>query len=85
MRERVCKNCGGKRYSEVGQNMYKCLFCGTIYVDEYSSSEEEILIVGAYEKLREYKFDSAENEFSKIRLLTRRVSFKAKKRIWKLK
>ena len=66
MRERVCKNCGGKRYSEVGQNMYKCLFCGTIYVDEYSSSEEEILIVGAYEKLREYKFDSAENEFSKI-------------------
>ena len=66
MRERVCKNCGGKRYKEVGQNMYKCLFCGTIYVDEYSSGEEEILIVKAYEKLREYKFESAENEFSKI-------------------
>ena len=66
MRERVCKNCGGKRYSEVGQNRYKCLFCGTIYVDEYSSGEEEILIVGAYEKLREYKFESAEKEFSKI-------------------
>ncbi len=66
MRERVCKNCGGKRYVEVGQNMFKCLFCGTIYVDEYSSGEEEILIVGAYEKLREYKFDTAVSEFSKI-------------------
>ena len=66
MRERICKNCGGKRYKEVGQNIFKCLFCGTIYVDEYLTKEEEILIVRAYEKLREYKFENAESDFKKI-------------------
>ena len=66
MRERVCKNCGGKRYSEVGQNMYKCLFCGTIYVDEYANKEEEILIVQAYEKIRDFKFQEAVKDFDKI-------------------
>lgn len=66
MRERVCKNCGGRQYKVVGQNMVKCMFCGTLYVDEQASKEEEVLIVGAYEKLRELDFSSATNEFNKI-------------------
>ena len=66
MRERVCNNCGGKKYKEIGQNMVKCLFCGTIYVDEYANKEEEILIVHAYEKIRALKFDKAVDEFDKI-------------------
>lgn len=66
MRERVCNNCGGKKYQEIGQNMVKCLFCGTIYVDEYANKEEEILIVHAYEKIRDFKFDEAVTEFDKI-------------------
>lgn len=66
MRERVCKNCGGKQYEVVGQNMVKCQFCGTLYVDEYASKEEEVLSVGAYEKLRELDFDGAVDEFDKI-------------------
>lgn len=66
MRERVCNNCGGKRYRVVGQNMVKCEFCGSLYVDEQASKEEEVLIVGAYEKLRAYKFAEAVDEFDKI-------------------
>lgn len=66
MRERVCKNCGGRTYKVVGQNMVKCMFCGTLYVDEYASKEEEFLTVGAYEKLRECKFEQAKEEFEKI-------------------
>lgn len=66
MRERVCRNCGGRKYKVVGQNMVKCMFCGTLYVDEQSSKEEEVLIVGAYEKLRECKFEEAKDEFDKI-------------------
>lgn len=66
MRERVCKNCGGRQYKVVGQNMLKCSFCGTIYVDEQASKEEEVLLVGAYEKLREIRFDDAVAEFDKI-------------------
>ena len=54
---------------EIGQNMVKCLFCGTIYVDDYASKEEEILVVNAYEKLRNYDFSSAQKAFEKILLL----------------
>ncbi len=66
MRERVCNNCGGKKYKGIGQNIVKCLFCGTIYVDEYANKEEEILIVQAYEKIREFKFAEAVKDFDKI-------------------
>lgn len=66
MRERVCKNCGGRNYRVVGQNMVKCQFCGSLYVDESASKEEEILIVGANEKLREFKFAEAIAQFNKI-------------------
>ncbi len=66
MRERVCKNCGGRQYAVVGQNMVKCQFCGTLYVDEHASKEEETLTVWAYEKLRQFKFDEALDEFDKI-------------------
>ena len=66
MRERICNNCGGKKYKEIGQNMVKCLFCGTIYVDEYANKEEEILIVQAYEKIRDFKFQQAVADFDKI-------------------
>ncbi len=66
MKERVCKNCGGRAYKVVGQNMTKCKFCGTLYVDEYASKEEEVLLVGAYEKLRECNFSDAIEEFNKI-------------------
>ena len=66
MRERVCSNCGGKRYVEVAQNTYKCLFCGTIYVDEKGATEEDVLLVGANEKLRALQFGEAEKEFDKI-------------------
>ena len=54
---------------EIGQNMVKCLFCGTIYVDDFKNKEEEILIVNAYEKLRNYDFSSAQKAFEKILLL----------------
>lgn len=66
MRERVCKNCGGRQYVVVGQNMVKCQFCGTLYVDEHASKEEEVLIVKAYEKLRDFKFEEAIDEFDKV-------------------
>lgn len=66
MRERVCKNCGGRQYTVVGQNMVKCMFCGTLYVDEHASKEEETLTVFAYEKLRSFRFDEALDEFDKI-------------------
>ena len=66
MRERVCKNCGGRQYAVVGQNMVKCQFCGTLYVDEQASKEEGTLTVWAYEKLREFKFKDALDEFDKI-------------------
>lgn len=66
MRERVCKNCGGREYKVVGQNMVKCMFCGTLYVDEYASKEEDVLIVGANEIVREMRFDDAVKEFDKI-------------------
>lgn len=69
MKERVCKNCGGRHYKVVGQNMVKCMFCGTLYVDEQASKEEEVLIVGANEKLRDLKFKEAVDEFNKILLL----------------
>ncbi|MDE6583466.1 MAG: hypothetical protein K2K31_02325 [Clostridia bacterium] len=69
MKERVCKNCGGRQYKVVGQNMVKCMFCGTLYVDEQASKEEEVLIVGANEKLRDLKFKEAVDEFNKILLL----------------
>lgn len=66
MRERVCKNCGGRNYKVVGQNMVKCQFCGTLYVDESASKEEEFLIVGANEKVRDFKFKEAVSEYDKI-------------------
>lgn len=66
MRERVCKNCGGRSYKVVGQNMVRCQFCGTLYVDEQASKEEEVLLVGANERLRELKFAEAVEEFDKI-------------------
>ncbi len=66
MRERVCKNCGGRQYVVVGQNMVKCQFCGTLYVDEHASKEEEVLVVKAYEKLRDFKFEEAIDEFDKV-------------------
>jgi len=66
VRERACKNCGGKQYKVVGQNMVKCLFCGTLYVDEHASKEEEVLLVGAHELLRELQFSDAVEEFDKI-------------------
>ena len=66
MRERVCKNCGGRAYKIVGQNMVKCMFCGTLYVDEHASKEEVVLVVGANEILRELRFDDAVEEFNKI-------------------
>lgn len=66
MKERVCKNCGGRDYKIVGQNMLKCSFCGTIYVDEEASKEEAVLLVGANEFLREARFDDALREFDKI-------------------
>ena len=46
--------------------MVKCMFCGTLYVDEQASKEEEVLTVGAYEKLRELDFSGAIAEFDKI-------------------
>ena len=66
MRERACNNCGGKNYEVVGQNMVKCLFCGTLYVDEQASKDEEFLIARANDFLRELKFDLALDEFNKI-------------------
>lgn len=66
MIERVCKNCGGRQYRVVGQNMVKCEFCGTLYVDEHASKEEEVLIVGAYEILRAMRFEDAVVEFDEI-------------------
>ena len=66
MRERVCKNCGGRRYVVVGQNMVKCQFCGTLYVDEQASKEEEFLTVSAIEQLRALKFAQATKEFEKV-------------------
>ncbi len=66
MRERVCKNCGGREYKVVGQNMIKCMFCGTLYVDEHASKEEEVLIVGAGEIVREMRFEDAVVEYDKI-------------------
>lgn len=66
MRERVCKNCGGRKYIVVGQNMTKCAFCGTLYVDEHASKEEVVLIVGANEILRELRFEDAYEEYEKI-------------------
>ena len=66
MRERVCKNCGGRQYVVVGQNMVKCQFCGTLYVDEHGSKEEDALTVWAYEKLRQFKFADAMDDFDKI-------------------
>ncbi len=66
MRERVCKNCGGREYEVVGQNMVKCMFCGTLYVDEHSSKEEEVLTVHGYELAREGKFDEAVEQFDKV-------------------
>ena len=66
MRERVCKNCGGRSYKVVGQNMVRCQFCGTLYVDEQASKEEEVLLVGANERLRELKFAETVEEFDKI-------------------
>ncbi|MBP3619776.1 MAG: hypothetical protein J6J24_03850 [Clostridia bacterium] len=69
MRERICNNCGGKQYKLVGQNMVKCCFCGALYVNETASKEEEILIVGIYEKLRELKFDEALQESNALLLL----------------
>ena len=69
MRERVCKNCGGRRYVVVGQNMVKCQFCGTLYVDEQASKEEEFLTVSAFEQLRALKFEQATKEFEKVLLV----------------
>ena len=66
MRERFCKNCGGRRYEVVGQNKVRCMFCGTLYVDDQASKEEEILLVSAYETLRDLKFDQALKEFEKV-------------------
>ena len=66
MRERVCKNCGGREYRVVGQNMVKCAFCGTLYVDEHASKEEEDLLVGAYEILRAMRFADEIAEFDKV-------------------
>ncbi len=66
MRERVCKNCGGREYKVVGQNMVKCAFCGTLYVDEHASKEEEVLLVGANEISRSFRFEDAVAEFDKI-------------------
>lgn len=50
----------------VGQNMVKCQFCGTLYVDEQASKEEDALTVWAYEELREFKFADALDDFDKI-------------------
>lgn len=66
MKERVCKNCGGRSYKVVGQNLAKCMFCGTLYVDEHASQEEQFLVVKAYELIREFKFSDAIEEFDKI-------------------
>ncbi len=66
MRERVCKNCGGREYKVVGQNMVKCAFCGTLYVNEHALKEEDVLIVGANEIQRALRFDDAVVEFDKI-------------------
>ncbi len=66
MRERVCKNCGGKSYKVVGQNMVKCEFCGTLYVDEHASKEEEVLVIGANEIARALRFEDAVDEFDKV-------------------
>ena len=66
MRERICNNCGGKKYEVVGQNMVRCMFCGTLYVDEQSSKEEEVLVVQANDLSREQKFAEAVEEFGRI-------------------
>ncbi len=66
MRERVCNNCGGKKYKVVGQNMVKCMFCGSLYVDENSSKEEEVLIALANELSRGFRFDEAVEQFKNI-------------------
>lgn len=50
----------------VGQNMVKCQFCGTLYVDELGSKEEDALTVWAYEKLRQFRFADALDDFDKI-------------------
>lgn len=46
--------------------MVKCQFCGTLYVDEHGSKEEDALTVWAYEKLRQFKFADAMDDFDKI-------------------
>lgn len=66
MKERVCKNCGGRAYKVVGQNMVKCMFCGTLFVDDQRSKEEEVLVVQANEILRSFKFSEAEKQFNQI-------------------
>ena len=66
MKERVCKNCGGRSYKVVGQNMVKCMFCGTLFVDDERSKEEEVLVVQANQLLRQFKFSEAIKQFNKI-------------------
>ena len=66
MRERACKNCGGKKYEVVGQNMVKCMFCGTLYVDEQGSKDEEFLLARANDLLRDLQFAKAIEQFDKI-------------------
>lgn len=66
MRDKVCSNCGGRKYKEIEQNKLQCMFCGTIYTDNYAGKEEEIMIVGANEKLRTLKFKQALTDFDEI-------------------
>ena len=50
----------------VGQNMVKCQFCGTLYVDDQASQEEQYLTLVAYEQLRSCNFDEAIVAFNKV-------------------
>ncbi len=69
MRGRICSNCGGKQYKLVGQNMVKCCFCGSLYVNEEASREEEVLLVGVRELLRCLKFEEALQEVNNLLML----------------
>ena len=35
-----CPNCGGNRFNELGNNAYKCLYCGSTFTHKETESVE---------------------------------------------
>ena len=60
MNSNICNHCGGEYEYRGGR--WICRWCGS-YKQESVSSEEEVLLYGAYQKLRLTEFIEAESEF----------------------